>query len=423
MKSLFKSRKAPTALPTDPSLIDVKRLIAEISDDELLRSADAYFAKLTPDSVQYKKPFFDPAGAAQLNQHLGLLFEAADLFRGARVVDFGCGTGWLSLGLAQMGCDAVGVDISPAALKLAERLKLTRRTPSDGRMEFHAYDGVRLPLPDASVDRIVSFDSFHHVKDQAATLREFARVLKDGGRVALVEPGPHHSRTAQSQQEMANFKVIENDVCMDEVAAHARACGLGEPQMLVQWQRPLHLGLAEFNAWARKGVPKVQALKLARQLARQLTDAQYFYLPKGKPVLDSRQATSLGGEIRLLALQPATLAGFPAFKVTLAARNTGQGAWLTATDEPGQVKLGCQLYAADGTLVNLDYARLPLEGEPVPVGEERTVSAVMRLPSLPSYQLKFDLVAEQVAWFAGLGRAKPVELSSDALSARLAGRA
>jgi cyclopropane fatty-acyl-phospholipid synthase-like methyltransferase len=106
----------------ETGFIDVKCLVRDLSDEDLLRSADAYFAGLTIESEQCHKPFSNTADAPQIARNLGLLLEAAALFPGAEVLDFGCGTGWLTVGLAKLGCDAVGVDVSPTALSLAERL-------------------------------------------------------------------------------------------------------------------------------------------------------------------------------------------------------------------------------------------------------------------------------------------------------------
>ena len=179
-QGLWSKPRKPRQRPTlGQGGIDVRQRIREMSDQELARGADAYFGKFTPDSIQYKKPFSDPEQSVFLTKHLGLLFQAADLFRGARVLDFGCATGWLSLGLAQMGCDVIGIDIAPSAIRLADRLKATRRVPSDGRLEFRTYDGGRLPFGDSTFDRIVCCDTFHHVRDQAHVVREFARVLKE----------------------------------------------------------------------------------------------------------------------------------------------------------------------------------------------------------------------------------------------------
>jgi 2-polyprenyl-3-methyl-5-hydroxy-6-metoxy-1,4-benzoquinol methylase len=395
--------------------IDPKRRAGELTDQELIQGADAYFAKFTPDSLQYKKPFSDPEQSPFLAQHLGILLQAADLFRGAQVLDFGCATGWLSMGMAQMGCDVVGVDIAASALKLAERLKATRRSVSDGRMEFRLYDGRRLPAPDASFDRIVCSDAFHHVRDQAHVMREFSRVLKEGGRIAFVEPGPRHSRTEKSQDEMRLFKVLENDVSMREVAAYAQAAGLSVPEMLVQFQRPLQITLEEFQHWAEKGIPRDRGAELLRTLASEVTDAQFFFITKGQSRADSRKSAHLSGELRLIeVMQTAVAAGEPCV-LRFAARNTGTGTWLTAAGAHGQVRLGAQLYAADGSLLDLDFARFNIEGAPVEPGAETVVEARLKLPEQSSYHIRFDLVAEHVAWFGQMGRLKPVEIQSGRL--------
>ena len=81
----------------DDALIDVRDLIGRLSSDDLLASADAYFAGLTIDSEQCHKPFSNIADAIHIHRNLGLLLQAADLFRGAEVLDFGCATGWLTI--------------------------------------------------------------------------------------------------------------------------------------------------------------------------------------------------------------------------------------------------------------------------------------------------------------------------------------
>lgn len=395
----------------DPNFIDVKRLIAELSDEELIRSADKYFATMTLSSEQCRKPFSNPSDSIYLTRHLGLVLEAADLFRGARVMEFGCGTGWLTLGLAAMGCDAVGVDISPKALQLAEGLKAARGPAQPGKAEFLAFDGHRLPLPDDSVDRIVCFDAFHHVRDQGATLKEFSRVLRNGGRAAFLEPGPNHSKTPMSQAEMAAHKVIENDVSMEEVTHYALEAGLDKPQMLVQLQRPFTVSVDDFNAWTSGGVPKDWSTRFSDTLQAQLTDSQCFFIYKGQPTRDSRRADGLAATLELVSACRTPTATGVGIRLELRVRNSGSRAWITAA-MPGQVNLGVQVLGPDGELVNNNFARLKLPGGPVAPGETVTVSGTIREPALPDYQLRLDLVAELVAWFADLGRTRTLVIPS-----------
>lgn len=393
--------------------------MATLSDEELMQSADAYFARMTLASEQCRKPFGNPADAVHQTRHLGLVLDAADLFRGARVLDFGCATGWLTLGLAQMGCDAIGVDIAPNALKLAEALK-ARRAPAQGSgsLEFLAYDGKRLPVDGASLDRIVCFDAFHHVRDQAATLAEFARVLRPGGRAAFMEPGPNHSKTPQSQAEMARFKVIENDVDMEAVTRDAMAVGFEGPQLLLQFAQPFTVSAENFNAWARLGIPKDWASQAIGSLERQLTNGQCFYIVKGDPSTagrDSRRAEGLAAELVLHSARAVPSDQGHGIALSLELRNTGERHWLTE-GAAGQVNLGVQIFDAEGLrVIDDNFARVRLPRGTVAPGAKVAVEGIIARPTLAAFTLRLDLVAELVSWFGSLGRTRPVLLRSEDL--------
>lgn len=399
----------------DPAFIDVKRLMAELSDDDLMRSADEYFARMTLASEQCRKPFSNPSDSVYLSRHLGLVLEAADLFRGARVLEVGCGTGWLSIGLAQMGCDVIGVDISPAAIALAQGLQAARGPSQSGAVEFSAYDGKTLPLADESVDRVLCYDAFHHVRDQAATLKEFARVLKKGGRAAFLEPGPNHSKTPMSQAEMANHKVIENDVSMPEVTQFALEAGFDRPQMLVQLQQPLALSVDDFNLWAREGVPKERAAALVDTLQSQMTNGQCFFIYKGQPTLDSRRADGLAAALELVSARRAPLGSGIGIRLEVRVHNTGTREWIAAA-VPGQVNLGVHVLSPGGVLLDNNFARLPLPaGAVVSPGQTVVISGTVREPDLPTYRLRLDMVAELVSWFGDLGQTRPLVVGSGEL--------
>jgi ubiquinone/menaquinone biosynthesis C-methylase UbiE len=94
----------------------------------------------------------------------------------ARILDIGCGTGRL-LRKARLRWPAaalVGVDPAPGMIDEARRL-----APA---ISFHVAGAESLPLPDASVDLVLSASSLHHWDDQAAGLRNVVRVLAPGGR-------------------------------------------------------------------------------------------------------------------------------------------------------------------------------------------------------------------------------------------------
>ncbi len=395
--------------PVAADLIDVQALIRQLTDAELLEAADAYFSILSVGSEQCRKPFSNVNDAIHITRHLSLLLQAAEIFRGADVLDFGCATGWLTLALSDLGCNAVGVDIAPSAVALAEAMKERHSAREGGSARFLAYDGQRLPLDDESVDRVVCFDAFHHVKDQAHVLREFARVLRPGGRVAMVEPGPNHSRTAQSQMEMSRYKVIENDVVMADIAAAAGQAGLSMPQMLVQFQQPLTVPFDVFDQWSRPaGLSRQDARRVVWNLQNEITDTQSFFIAKGEAPPDSRRAEALAAQLSLLSAEPVDPGG-DVFELHFSIHNSGEASWVTEAGRIGQVNLGCQLVAADGTVIALDHGRFPLGPGEVAPGARVDLAVRVRLPDGPGPFLRFDLVSERVAWFEQLGRCQPVD--------------
>ena len=101
-----------------------------------------------------------------------------------RVLDVGCGTGYLLRQLAARAPDAVelvGVDAA------AEMVRVAQESATDPRARFGAGTAEHLTEPDGAFDLIVSTTSFDHWADQQAGLLECARVMAPGGRLVLVD--------------------------------------------------------------------------------------------------------------------------------------------------------------------------------------------------------------------------------------------
>jgi SAM-dependent methyltransferase len=113
----------------------------------------------------------------------------ASLKPGETVVDLGCGGGldvFLAAAKVGPGGRAIGIDMTPEMIELAERnaARLAGRSPGQN-IEFHLATIDKLPLPDNSVDCVISNCVINLAPDKPAVFREIARVLKPQGRLAV----------------------------------------------------------------------------------------------------------------------------------------------------------------------------------------------------------------------------------------------
>ena len=96
---------------------------------------------------------------------------------GLRVLDIGCGGGFLAEEFAALGCRVTGVDPSPASVDAARAHAASRGL----HIEYRVGAGEELPVPDASFDVACCCDVLEHVSDLDRVISETARVLEPGG--------------------------------------------------------------------------------------------------------------------------------------------------------------------------------------------------------------------------------------------------
>ena len=100
-----------------------------------------------------------------------------------RAVDVGCGTGRWTARLAETGAAVIGIDASPAMLAVAAEKPGLR-----GRLAVA--DATCLPVDSGSADLVLCTLTLGHLRDHAAAMREFARLLQPGGTLILTDFHP-----------------------------------------------------------------------------------------------------------------------------------------------------------------------------------------------------------------------------------------
>lgn len=373
--------------------IDVKRMIAGTSIEDLNAIAERYFSSLENWEHHLAKPFARVEDTPQLLISLGAVLQGLALTPGMTILEFGAGTGWLSRFLTQLGCRMILLDVAPTALAIAR--DLYAKQPLIGKRpepQFLVFDGRHINLPDGSVDRILCFDSFHHAPNPDDVLREFGRVLKPRGIAGFSEPGPNHSRTAQSQYEMRTYGVVENDIDIHAIWKAASRLGFVDLQLAAFNVPAFHVSLREYDDLLASGETFGRWAEWTRGY---LQSARTFFLTKaGSEEMDSRRAEGLRCEIEAIVSDD--------LLARVSVRNTGRARWIESTEPFGGVCVGVHRYDSGGALVDLEYARHVLPRSLAP-GDETMIE--FRLPRLPPGQhlLEFDCVADQVAWFGQIG--------------------
>jgi SAM-dependent methyltransferase len=128
---------------------------------------------------------YEPAWTTQLAGVQAALLSAAALARGEQVLDVACGNGQITLPAAEsVGAQAsvLGVDLSQRMIESALRRARRRSLPN---VSFCRMDAARLALADDRFDVVLCSLGLMYVPDPAQAVREMARVLRPGGRMAL----------------------------------------------------------------------------------------------------------------------------------------------------------------------------------------------------------------------------------------------
>ena len=143
------------------------------------RKAEKYFEEVSGSWDVLRKSFYG-------DEVRDAVLAAAKVLPSDTVLDVGAGTGFLTEGAAKIARKVIALDFSEA-MTGESRLKLSGRN-----VEFKIGNVEQIPLPDASVNAVIGNMILHHCLNPDAAIKDMARVLTPGGRLALSDLQQHN---------------------------------------------------------------------------------------------------------------------------------------------------------------------------------------------------------------------------------------
>jgi SAM-dependent methyltransferase len=160
--------------------------------------ADAYAAHIdqAPHNAFYERP---------------TMFAALPPVDGRRILEAGCGGGWMTEQLLRRGARVTAVDASARMVEHARRRIAALEDGAASKAEVRVADLARpLELPDAQFDGIVSDLVLHYLRDWSTAMAEFRRVLKPDGWLLF---STHHPSADASRLKVGEsyFDVVQEE--------------------------------------------------------------------------------------------------------------------------------------------------------------------------------------------------------------------
>ena len=138
-------------------------------------------------------------------EHREKIISALSVESGMRILDLGCGSGYLTFAIAKTNEDVYVTGIDIVTNTLIENEKQAKQE-GIGNIEFVSYEGQEFPYEDESFDMVVTRYALHHFPFIRESIREVARILKPHGRFFISDPRPNDCDTSRFVDEYMQLK-------------------------------------------------------------------------------------------------------------------------------------------------------------------------------------------------------------------------
>jgi len=171
-------------------------------------------------------------------------FKRLDMQPGDRFLDVGCGEGRHTIGAYMFHdeVEAIGVDLSEKDLATAtERFKEFEEPGNEKKsLSFQPANGMELPFPDNSFDRVICSEVLEHIPDYRGMLKEIDRVLKPDGIMAISVPRAWPERICWALSEPYHLVKGGHIRIFNANKLHQEVEGFGLRRYSKHWAHALH---------------------------------------------------------------------------------------------------------------------------------------------------------------------------------------
>jgi SAM-dependent methyltransferase len=222
------------------------------------------------------------------------LAKAAQLRPGWTIADFCAGlAGPARYYATHYGVDVTGIELTPTRVKGAN--ELTKLVGLQDKVRVIEGNVMDVPLPDNSMDAVLSQEAFLHVPDKGKALREAHRILKPGGRLAFTDWVAHKPFSAADAKLMWAGMAVTGQMDMPAYIALIEGCGFAV--------EPPHDLTAEWAVILKERMAMYLKLRGEAQAAKTATGHDAFYESYVRFVALVSEAALGGG--RFSAFKPA----------------------------------------------------------------------------------------------------------------------